>query len=101
MKKFTAIPLMFAISSLLVGQSHATGRMTCDSGDKSNWKTETELVEKITADGWTVRKVKEDGGCYEVYGRDPQDRRVEAYFDPLTLENLLIARRGEILYKKE
>ena len=74
MKKFTAIPLMFAISSLLVGQSHATGRMTCDSGDKSNWKTETELVEKITADGWTVRKVKEDGGCYEVYGRGGRDR---------------------------
>lgn len=96
-----AAPLLFLASILLVGPSHATGRLTCDSGDTSNWKSEAELIEKITAEGWTVRKVKEDGGCYEVYGRDPQDRRVEAYFDPLTLENLLIARRGEILYKKE
>ena len=74
--------------------------MTCDSGDKSTWKGEAELIEKTTAEGWQVRKVTEDGGCYEVYGRDPNDRRVEAYFDPLTLENLLIARRGNIIYKK-
>ncbi len=94
------IPLILLVSLLAAGNIYATGRMSCDSGDKSTWKTKAELIEKITADGWTVRKVKEDGGCYEVYGRDPEDRRVEAYFDPLTLENLLIARRGEILYKK-
>ena len=90
--------IIFALTS--VGAAHATGRMTCDSGDKSTWKSEAQLIEKITAEGWTVRKIKEDGGCYEVYGRDPQNRRVEAYFDPLTLENLLIARRGEILFRK-
>ncbi|MFT5113979.1 MAG: hypothetical protein ACI8P9_003312 [Parasphingorhabdus sp.] len=101
MIKYKFVPLLFFVATILATQSHATGRMTCDSGDRVNWKSETELIEKITADGWTVRKVKEDGGCYEVYGRDPQDRRVEAYFDPLTLETLLISRRGEILYKKE
>ncbi|MFK7857753.1 MAG: PepSY domain-containing protein [Granulosicoccus sp.] len=101
MNKLLTAPLFCITTILLAGQTHATGRMTCDSGDKSNWQSESALLEKITADGWEVRKIKEDGGCYEVYGRDPQDRRVEAYFDPLTLENLLIARRGEILYKKE
>lgn len=101
MMKFRALPLVFVFAILSTGVSHATGRMTCDSGDRSNWKSEAELIDKITSDGWTVRKVKEDGGCYEVYGRDPQDRRVEAYFDPLTLETLLIARRGEILFEKE
>jgi hypothetical protein len=29
-----------------------------------------------------VRKSKVDGGCYEVYGTDPQGNRVEAYFHP-------------------
>ena len=99
MNKIQITALLFAIT-LFSGGANATGRMTCDSGDKSTWKSEAELIEKITAEGWQVRKVKEDGGCYEVYGRDPKERRVEAYFDPLTLENLLIARRGEILYKK-
>lgn len=93
--------LVFVATLFSFASAQATGRMTCDSGDKSNWKSEEQLIEKITAEGWTVSKVKEDGGCYEVYGRDPQDRRVEAYFDPLTLENLLIARRGKILFKKQ
>ncbi len=100
MNKSVYKALLITVVALAAGSAHATGLMTCDSGDKSTWKSEASLIEKITAEGWTVSRVKEDGGCYEVYGRDPQDRRVEAYFDPLTLENLLIARRGKILYKK-
>jgi len=100
MNQFKFGTCLAVVVVLFSGTANATGRMTCDSGDKSNWKTESQLIDKITAEGWTVRKVKVDGGCYEVYGQDPQDRRVEAYFDPLTLENLLIARRGKILFKK-
>lgn len=101
MNRFNLLFSLVILAGIASGSANATGRMTCDSGDKSNWKSEAALIEKITQEGWSVRKVKEDGGCYEVYGRDPQDRRVEAYFDPLTLETLLIARRGEILFKKE
>lgn len=100
MKSTKYFPVILIATAIFAGPSYSTGRMTCDSGDKSTWKSEVELIDKIEAEGWTVRKVKEDGGCYEVYGRDPQNRRVEAYFDPLTLENLLIAQRGKILYKK-
>ena len=83
------------------GVAQATGLMTCKSGDRSTWKTEQQLRRKITADGWKVRRVKVDGGCYEVYGTSPKGQRVEAYFHPVTLELLLIARRGEILYRKK
>ena len=79
----------------------ATGRMTCDSGEKSTWQSQEQLQSQIEADGWKVRKIKVDGGCYEVYGTTPDGKRVEAYFDPLTLENLLIAQRGKILFRKE
>lgn len=100
MSRFLFLTSLLTVSFFSTTSVHATGRMSCDSGDPSGWKSEEQLIEKITAEGWKVRRVKEDGGCYEVYGTDPQDRRVEAYFDPLTLENLLIARRGEILFKK-
>jgi hypothetical protein len=33
-----------------------------------------------------VRRVKVDGGCYEVYALDEKGERVEAYFHPKTLE---------------
>jgi sulfoxide reductase heme-binding subunit YedZ len=46
-----------------------------------------------------VRKAKVDGGCYEVYGTDPQGRRVEAYFHPVSFKMLLSSRRGEVLYR--
>ena len=55
----------------------------------------------MLADGWQVRRIKEDGGCYEAYGTTPEGDRVEAYFDPVTLEVLLIARRGQVLFRKD
>ena len=67
---------------------------------KSGWKSKDELTAAIAAQGWQFRHIKVDGGCYEVYGTSPKGQRVEAYFHPVTLELLLIARRGEILYRK-
>ena len=40
------------------------------------------LVEK----GWEIRRIKVDGGCYEVYALNEKGERVEAYFHPQTLE---------------
>jgi hypothetical protein len=65
--------------------SHATGMATCESGPKSGWQPQAELQKKLEADGWKVRKIKEDGGCYEVYGLDKDGKRVEVYFHPVTL----------------
>ena len=90
----TAVTLLFAAPAL------ATGLHTCDSGDRSDWKSKEQLEARMIADGWTVRRIKEDGGCYEAYGTDPEGQRVEAYFHPVTLEKLLVARRGEILFRK-
>ncbi len=80
--------------------AHATGLMDCDT-DKAKWRSQDELREQMIAAGWQVRKVKVDDGCYEVYGTTPEGQRVEAYFDPTTFEKLLVARRGEILFRKE
>lgn len=78
----------------------ATGAMKCDSGPQSGWKTQAQLTEALVKQGWQVRKSKVDGGCYEVYGTTPEGDRVEAYFHPVTLEKLLVSRRGQVLFKK-
>ena len=44
---------------------------------------------------------RRSGGCYEVYGTTPEGDRVEAYFHPVTLEKLYVARRGEVLFRKK
>lgn len=79
----------------------ATGAITCKSGPASGWKSSKMLTDKLTQEGWTVRKSKVDGGCYEVYGTTPEGDRVEAYFHPVTLEKLYVSRRGEVLFRKK
>ena len=79
----------------------ATGKMTCNAGPQDKWKTQKVLQQTLVKQGWQVRKSKVDGGCYEVYGTDPQGNRVEAYFHPVTLEKLLVSRRGEVHFKKK
>ncbi len=77
----------------------ATGKMTCNAGPQKSWKSQAALKASLAKQGWKVAKSKVDGGCYEVYGTDPQGRRVEAYFHPVTFQKLLVSRRGQVLYK--
>lgn len=79
----------------------ATGAIKCKAGPQSGWKSQDVLKAKLVKEGWTVRKSKIDGGCYEVYGTTPEGDRVEAYFHPVSLEKLYVARRGQVLFRKE
>ncbi|HYN46612.1 MAG TPA: PepSY domain-containing protein [Allosphingosinicella sp.] len=83
----------------LAAPASATGRMTCDAGPQTGWRTQAQLVETLTRQGWQVRRTKIDGGCYEVYGTTPQGDRVEAYFHPVTLQQLLVSRRGRVIFR--
>jgi len=102
----TEMPLRLALITaacmlVAIADAPATGLMTCQSGDRASWKSEQTLTDKIKSEGWQVQRIKIDGGCYEVYGTTPEGDRVEAYFHPVTLEKLLVARRGQILFRKE
>jgi hypothetical protein len=77
----------------------ATGMYSCSPTQKADWLSAAALTEKIEADGWSVRRMKEDGGCWEVYGTMPDGKRVEAYFHPVSGEVKLINQRGKILFR--
>lgn len=77
---------LLSLSVLLSSSAFATGLATCDSGDPSTWKSKDDLKQKLTDEGWQVRLIKEDGGCYEVYAIDQNGNRTEAYFHPVTFE---------------
>jgi hypothetical protein len=75
------------VGSVLAGApAFATGLATCDSGPKESWQSQETLTKQLTDKGWTVRRIKIDGGCYEVYALNEKGERVEAYFHPETLE---------------
>lgn len=92
---------LIAASLLLPTTALATGLYECETTDRANWLSKAQLTEKLEGMGWAVRRMKEDGGCWEVYGTNPDGKRVEGYFHPVTGEAELIAQRGSILYRKE
>jgi hypothetical protein len=83
--KFPAALLLATAGFIACASSHATGLATCDSGPKAQWQPQEKLEKMLAEKGWKVRRIKEDGGCYEVYALDENGNRVEAYFHPLTL----------------
>lgn len=97
-KIFIAVLTTFMIISK--GAS-ATGIHQCEATDRSAWLTKAELTKQLEAKGWSVRHMKEDGGCWEVYGTKPDGQRVEGYFHPVTGAPELIGQRGRTLFKAQ
>lgn len=81
-----AVAAFFALSTLAAAPAQATGLATCDSGPASGWKPQSALEKMLVDKKWQVRRIKVDGGCYEVYGTNEKGERVEAYFHPVTLD---------------
>lgn len=83
--KARSLFLFFSLATALPMATHATGLATCDSGNRDNWQAQDKLAAALKEKGWQVRRIKEDGGCYEVYALNEKGERVEAYFHPRTL----------------
>ncbi|TDO15280.1 MULTISPECIES: PepSY domain-containing protein [Halomonas] len=74
-------------SSLLAASVAAVAEPTCTDAPQSEWMSEKEMKQQIADAGYKVKEFKTtDGGCYEVYGWDDQERRVEIYFNPVNGE---------------
>jgi hypothetical protein len=82
--KYSTIVLAL-LGSMLCAPTFATGLATCDSGPQESWQPQAKLEQQLKEKGWQVRKIKIDGGCYEVYALNEKGERVEAYFHPKTL----------------
>ena len=75
--------LLFVFLSLLPLQALAGA--DCAVHPKAEWAPEDTLKQALTEEGYTIKKFKVDGDCYEIYGRNKQGKKVEIYFDTKTL----------------
>lgn len=83
------IPHIAALAlAVSASSAFAHGKVTCPEHPPAEWRPHTELEQKLVKEGWTVRRMEKIETCYEVYGKDPQGKRVEAFFDPKTLERV-------------
>ena len=77
--------LFLAAAALFVaGAAQAQHEEKCEPVPREEWKPQAELERKLADQGWKISRVKITNGCYEVYGRDEKNNKVETFFHPKT-----------------
>lgn len=77
------------LSSLAITALLSTGSVIasdlCEVPEADRQPIES-LQLKLESEGWEIKKIKVDDGCYEAYAVNAEGQKVEAYFDPQTFE---------------
>lgn len=82
-KTFTLCAATFLLST---SASIAFAGPTCTSTPESDWMDIDAAQKAVEEMGYRTKVFKKtDGNCYELYGWNENDQRVEIYFDPITL----------------
>ena len=51
----------------------------------TDWQPREAVVKLAAEQGWVLRRIRIDDGCYEVIGRDAEGRAIEVKLNPATL----------------
>jgi hypothetical protein len=90
MKLLSALTIL-AIAA--TGPAFAEGQ--CTNAPKAKWQPKSVLESQLQADGFKVRQIKVEGGCYEVYALDKAGKRANMAYNAETLEKLDNPEAGE------
>lgn len=77
MKRITLMALALIISN------SAYAKKTCTDQPKDKWMKEEDFKKKAEELGYKIRKFKQPGSCYEIYGTNKDGKKVEVYFNPV------------------
>jgi hypothetical protein len=83
-----------AAIAALAGPALAASNM-CSNSPASKFQSKSVLTKKLHAQGLKVRRIKTEGGCYEVYALDGHGKRVNVAFNAETLKKVANAEAGE------
>ncbi|TPI24302.1 PepSY domain-containing protein [Mesorhizobium sp. B3-2-1] len=83
-----------ALAGLIAAPALAAGG-SCSTAPKSQFKPKATLEAQLTGEGLTVRQIKVEKGCYEVYAVDKAGKKVNWAYNAETLEKLDNAEAGE------
>jgi hypothetical protein len=100
MKKYLPLLALMALSSMAT-PAMADAKIWCKGGPVAGWTAIDKLKTKLSGEGWVLKKVKKVRDCYEVYGKTPEGDNVESFFHPVTLDKILVLKRGKTLFRKE
>lgn len=79
--------ILLTLTALPMASALADGNYKCEV-PKAEMRPQMELQKKLKDEGWKIRMIQTENGCYEVYGFDANKKRVEAFFDPKSFRRL-------------
>jgi len=68
-------------AALLAAAPSAFAADNCPATPKDKWLRPEEIQARLEAKGYEVRRIKREGGCFEVYAKK-DGKRVDAYVSP-------------------
>lgn len=82
-----------ALAVVFASPAFAAGK--CATTPKAQWQPKSALETKLQADGYKVKQIKIEGGCYEVYATDKAGKRANMAFNAQTLDMVDNPEAGE------
>lgn len=86
--------LLFATLAF-VAASPAFAANSCSTAPQAQWQPQSKLTDMLKSDGMTVKQIKVENGCYEVYATDKGGKRLNLAYNAETLQQLGNAEAGE------
>jgi hypothetical protein len=83
----TTATILFAAPALAAGG--------CSTASADKFQPKAKLEEQLKSAGLTVKQIKTEKGCYEIYATDKAGKRVNAAYNAETLAKLDNAEAGE------
>ncbi|SCK15783.1 PepSY domain-containing protein [Vogesella sp. LIG4] len=56
----------------------------CPAQPKGKWQPEAEFRKQLASQGYRISRFRISGNCYEVEGRNRDNKQVEIDFDPVS-----------------
>lgn len=79
MKKSLITSGLLALGMLSAGS--ALAEANCQAHPKNEQISQADFQKALEKHGFTIKKFKTDGNCYEMYGKSKGGKKLEMYFD--------------------
>ncbi len=74
--------LAMVMAALMLMATSAYAKKDCTTEPKDKWMKEADFKAMAEKEGYTIKKFKTPGNCYEIYGMK-DGKEVEVYFNPV------------------
>ena len=75
-----------AIAAVVASPAFAAG--ACSTAPQAQWQPQSALQSMLQSQGLTIRQIKVENGCYEVYVTDKSGKRMNMAYNAETLQQL-------------